>query len=332
MASESILTDTGSVNPATRRPNTNPDPGSRPIGIVGRLRRMSYEKKKQLYGLLFVLPWIVGFLLFFAGPLITSLQYSFQNPELTPEGLQGRFVGWENYHYAIFRDPAFVREAVNSFVNMLYSVPLILVYSLFVAVLLKNEFRGRGLMRAISFLPVIIASGVLMQIMKEDVFSQGLRGGVETVYLFSGTGIDGVLTELGFGAGLIEVFNNVIARIFDLTWRSGVQVLLFLAGLHAISGDLYEASAVEGARAWEQFWKITLPMLSPIVLLNVVYTIIDTFTDYGNSVILMIYNTAFSQVRFGYSSALAWLYCLGIAILLGGLYLLLKRRSATLQE
>ncbi|HUC90750.1 MAG TPA: sugar ABC transporter permease [Paenibacillus sp.] len=300
--------------------------------MIGKLRSMPYTKKKQLYGFMFVLPWVIGFILFFAGPLITSFKYSFYNLELTPDGLKGSFVGWENFQYAIFRDPQFIREAVNSFVNMFYSVPLILVYSLFVAVLLKNKFRGRGLMRAVSFLPVIIASGVLMQILKEDVFSQGMRGGVESVYLFGGAGINRMLTELGIGPQLIEVFNNVIARIFDLTWRSGVQVLLFLAGLHAISGDLYEASDVEGARAWEQFWKITLPMLTPIMLLNIVYTVIDTFTDYGNGVILMIYNTAFSQVRFGYSSALAWLYFLGIAVFLSVLYALIKKRIVNLQD
>ncbi|WP_372662206.1 carbohydrate ABC transporter permease [Cohnella sp.] len=300
--------------------------------MFNRLQAMPYTKKKQLYGFLFVLPWVLGFILFFAGPLLTSLKYSFHNMELTADGLKGTYVGWENFNYAIFKDPAFIREAVNSFVNMFYGVPLILVYSLFVAVLLKNKFRGRGFMRAISFLPVIIASGVLMQILKEDVFSEGMRGGVESVYLFGGAGINNVLNELGFGPQLIEVFNNVIARIFDLTWRSGVQVLLFLAGLHAIPGDLYEASSVEGARPWEQFWKITLPMLMPIMLLNVIYTIIDTFTDYGNGVILMIYNTAFSQVRFGYSSALSWLYCLAIALFLGAAYMLLKKQIVNLQD
>lgn len=296
------------------------------------LRAMPYTKKKELYGLLFVLPWIIGFILFFVRPLITSIVYSFQNMELTPEGLKGSFIGWENYFYALYKDPNFIREAVNSFVNMLYGVPLILVYSLFVAILIKNKFPGRGFMRAVSFLPVIIASGVLMQILKEDVFSQGMRGGVESVYLFTGTGISGLLVELGLGAGLIEVFNNVIARIFDLTWRSGVQVLLFLAGLHTIPSYLYEASSLEGARPWEQFWKVTLPMLTPMMLLNIVYTIIDTFTDYGNSVIMMIYNTAFSQIRFGYSSALAWLYCLAIAIFLGLVYWLLKKRIVYMQD
>ncbi len=293
---------------------------------------MPYTKKKELYGLLFVLPWIIGFILFFVKPLITSVVYSFQNMELTPQGLKGAFIGWDNYAYALYKDPNFVREAVNSFVNMLYGVPLILVYSLFIAIMIKNKFPGRGFMRAVSFLPVIIASGVLMQILKEDVFSQGMRGGTESVYLFAGAGISGILAELGLGPGLIEVFNNVIARIFDLTWRSGVQVLLFLAGLHTIPSYLYEASSLEGARPWEQFWKVTLPMLTPMMLLNIVYTIIDTFTDYGNGVIMMIYNTAFSQIRFGYSSALAWLYCLAIAAFLGLVYLLLKKRIVYLQD
>lgn len=300
--------------------------------MIKQLRALPYTKKKELYGFLFVLPWVLGFILFFAKSLFTSLLYSFQNMEMTPEGLRGVFIGWDNFEYALFKDPAFIREAANSFINMLYGVPLILVYSLFVAVLLKKKFRGRGFMRAVSFLPVIIASGVLMQILKEDVFSEGMRGGAGSVYLFTGAGINGILQELGLGAQLIEIFNNVIARIFDLTWRSGVQVLLFLAGLHAIPGYLYEASSIEGARPWEQFWKITLPMLTPMMMLNIIYTIIDTFTDYGNSVILMIYNTAFSQVRFGYSSALAWLYCLLIAVFLGAVYLLLKKRIVYMQD
>lgn len=300
--------------------------------MIRFIQSIPYTKKKQLYGFMFVLPWIFGFVLFFGGPLLTSFLYAFQNLELTPGGLKGTYIGWDNFEYAIFKDPEFIRKAADSFINMFYGVPLILVYSLFVSVLLKNEFRGRGFMRAVSFLPVIIASGVLMQILKEDVFSQGMRGGVESVYLFGGGGINGVLQELGFGPRWIDVINNVIARIFDLTWRSGVQVLLFLAGLHAIPSYLYEASAIEGARKWEQFWKITLPMLTPMMLLNIVYTIIDTFTDYGNGVILMIYNTAFSQVRFGYSSALAWLYCLAIALFLGLTYMFLKKRIVYLQD
>jgi ABC-type sugar transport system permease subunit len=300
--------------------------------MIRRLRSLSYTKKKALYGFLFVLPWIVGFALFFARPLVISFLYAFQNVKVTPNGLKGSYIGLSNFKYALFTDPDFIRKFVDSFVNIIYAVPLILVYCLFVAVLLKDKFFGRGFMRAIAFLPVIIASGVLMETLKEDVFSQGMRGGVQSVYLFSGAGINGILTELGFGQGLIQVFNNVIERIFDLTWRSGVQVLLFIAGLYSIPSYLYEASGLEGARPWEQFWKVTFPLLTPIILLNIVYTIIDSFTDYGNQVILTIYQAAFSQVRFGYSSALSWMYFLSIALFLGIVYLVLKRRITYLQE
>jgi ABC-type sugar transport system permease subunit len=300
--------------------------------MIRRLRTIPYTKKKQLFGFLFVLPWIIGFILFFAKPLVISFLYSFQNVKVTPNGLKGSYIGWENYHYALFVDPDFIRQCIDSFVNIIYSVPLILVYSLFVAVLLKDQFFGRGFMRAIAFLPVIIASGVLMEILKEDVFSQGMRGGGQSVYLTSGSGITGMLRELGFSQGLITIFNYVITRIFDLTWRSGVQVLLFIAGLYTIPGYLYEASGLEGARPWEQFWKITFPLLTPIILLNTVYTVIDSFTDYGNSVILTIYETAFQQVRFGYSSALSWIYLLCVAVILSIVYFFIKRRITYLQE
>lgn len=291
---------------------------------------MPYEKKKQLYGLIFVMPWIIGFILFFASPLIKSVVYAFQKVEMTPQGFKGTFIGLENFQYALFKDPTFIRECVNSILNLI-QVPLILVYSLFVAVLLKNNFKGRSIMRAIAFLPVIIASGVLMQIMKEDIFSHGVRDG-NSVYLFSGGGLQGILIELGLGQNLINFVNQVIGRIFDVTWRSGVQIMLFLAGLHTIPEYLYEASGLEGARPWEQFWKVTLPMLTPMILLNIIYSIIDSFTDYGNTIIRLLYNTAFEQVKFGYSSALSLIYFLVVILVLGIAYLLIKRKIIYLEE
>lgn len=179
-------------------------------------------------------------------------------------------------------------------------------------------------MRAIAFLPVIIGSGVLMDIMKQDVFSSGVKG-AETVYLFSGGGLTGLFSSMGLPMNVISFVNNVISRIFDLTWKSGVQILLFLAGLHNIPEYVYEAADLEGANALEQFFKITLPMLTPMILLNVVYSVIDIFSDFGNQIIQMIYNTAFSNVRFGYSSALSILYFIMIAVVLVIVYLAMRR-------
>jgi len=234
----------------------------------------------------------------------------------------GTWVGTYNFSYALFRDTDFIVQCANSLKDLI-TVPLILVYSLCFALLLKKEYPGRTTMRAIAFLPVIIGSGVLMDIMKQDVFSSGVKG-AETVYLFSGGGLTGLFSSMGLPMNVIEFVNNIISKIFDLTWRSGVQILLFLAGIQNIPEYVYEAAQLEGANALEQFFKITLPMLTPMILLNVVYSVIDIFSDFGNQIIQMIYNTAFSNVRFGYASALSILYFIMIAVVLIVVYLLMR--------
>ncbi len=286
-------------------------------------KKIPYTTKKKIYGFLFITPWLLGFLLFFIVPFIQSCLYSFQDLKTTDKGMVGTWVGTYNFSYALFRDTDFLVQCANSLKDLI-TVPLILVYSICFALLLKKEYPGRTTMRAIAFLPVIIGSGVLMDIMKQDVFSSGVKG-AETVYLFSGGGLTGLFSSMGLPMNVISFVNNVISRIFDLTWKSGVQILLFLAGLHNIPEYVYEAADLEGANALEQFFKITLPMLTPMILLNVVYSVIDIFSDFGNQIIQMIYNTAFSNVRFGYSSALSILYFIMIAVVLVIVYLAMRR-------
>ncbi len=286
-------------------------------------KRIPYHQKKKIYGFLFITPWLLGFLLFFVVPFVQSCLYAFQDLKTTPQGMVGEWIGTYNFSYALFRDTDFLIQCANSLKDLV-TVPLILVYSICFALLLKKEYFGRTTMRAIAFLPVIIGSGVLMDIMKTDVFSSGVKG-AETVYLFSGGGLTGLFTSMGLPPDIIGFINNIISKIFDLTWRSGVQILLFLAGLHNIPSYVYEAAEIEGANALEQFFKITLPMLTPMILLNIVYSVIDIFSDFGNTIIQMIYNMAFSNVRFGYSSALSILYFTMIAVVLIIVYLAMKR-------
>lgn len=286
-------------------------------------KKMPYYRKKKVYGFLFILPWLLGFLLFFAQPFIQSCIYAFKDMQSTGTGITGTWVGLKNFRYALLRDTDFLVQCAGSLRDLI-KVPLILVYSLCFALLLKNEYPGRTFMRAVAFLPVIIGSGVLMQILKEDVFAQSL-GGSENVYLFSSSGLTGMFASMGLPQGLIQFATDLINQIFDLTWRSGVQILLFLAGLHNIPSYVYEAAKIEGANGLEEFFKITLPMLTPMILLNIVYSVIDIFSDYGNSIIQMIYNTAFSNVRFGYASALSILYFIMIGVVLGIVYLIMKR-------
>ena len=286
-------------------------------------KKLPYSTKKKIYGFLFITPWLIGFLLFFAVPFFQSCLYGFQDLKTSAEGMIGTWVGLDNFSYALFRDTEFLIQCAGS-LRDLVTVPLILVYSICFALLLKKDYPGRTLMRAIAFLPVIIGSGVLMDIMKSDVFASSV-GGAETTYLFSSSGLTGFFQSMGLPIEIINFINDVISKIFDLTWRSGVQILLFLAGLHNIPSYVYEAADIEGANALEQFFKITLPMLTPMILLNVVYSVIDIFADYGNSIIRMIYNMAFDNVRFGYSSALSILYFIMVAVVLVVLFLVMKR-------
>lgn len=287
-------------------------------------KKSRYNAKKKFYGFMFILPWLIGFIMFFLVPFAQSCLYAFQSLESTNEGLKGTWIGLTNFRNAIFRDTDFIVECVNSLKDLI-TIPLIIVYSICFALLLKGEYPGRTLMRAIAFLPVIIGSGVLMDIMKTDIFAKGITGSNEAVYLFSSNGLSGIFNAMGLPESIINFINNVISKIFDLTWKSGVQILLFLAGLHNIPSYTYEAADIEGANAIEKFFKITLPLLTPMIILNVVYSVIDLFSDFGNRIIQMIYNTAFTNVQFGYSSAMAILYFLMITVVLGIVFLALNR-------
>lgn len=287
-------------------------------------KSIPYHRKKKIYGFLFISPWFVGFIMFFLVPFVQSCLYAFQDLTTSPEGIVGTWTGLGNFSYALFRDTDFIIQCTASLKDLI-TIPLILVYSICFALLLKNEYPGRTMMRAVAFLPVIIGSGVLMDIMKQDVFAIGVKSTEETVHLFSGSSLTQIFISMGMPVKFMEPINEIISSIFDLTWKSGVQILLFLAGLHNIPSYVYEAAAIEGANALERFFKITLPMLTPMILLNVIYSVIDLFSDFGNSIIRMIYNTAFGSVRFGYASALSILYFLMIIVVLAIVYLLLKR-------
>jgi ABC-type sugar transport system permease subunit len=274
------------------------------------LKRASLEGQKAMAGRFFVYPWVVGMLLFFAKPLVESVIYSFQELEITDKGLVSTFVGTKNYVYAFTRDPAFMDTLLRTISTIIVDLPLVVLFSLFAAVMLNQEFRGRGLVRSAFFLPVIITSGALVYVLKSDMTSAQ----VNTEAVKSAMPM---VQNLDFKQMMLQVTNNirfvqplidVMDRVFIIIWKSGVQILIFLAGLQSISSDLYEAANVEGATGWESFWKITFPMISPIIVVNVVYTIIDSFTDYNNEMLLYILNTAFAKIQYAYSSTIAWVY------------------------
>lgn len=269
-------------------------------------------EKKGLWGWIFISPWLVGLVFFFLIPLINSFYYTLTTIDITQNGLEFNWAGFDNYVYAFTVDPDFTRNIVESTLNIVYQVPIIICFSLFIALILRADFRGKTLMRSIFFLPVIISSGVVITILQENVFASGTG---EVASLFQTGNITDLLVKSGFGISFTKIITSTIGQIFDLTWRSGVQILLLLTALHSIPDSMYEAAKIEGATGWEIFWKITFVLISPTIVMAIIYSIIDYFTDYSNSIMQMIVDNV--QIgKFEYSTTISILYFIVVMIII----------------
>ncbi len=269
-----------------------------------------------MWGFIYVLPWLIGFIFFFFVPLISSLRFSLSKVEANSGGIIVNFIGFKNYVEALTVNTSFNRILTESITNMVVNVPLIVIFSLFLAVLLNQKFVGRTLARAIFFLPVILASGVIMaldstslvQAVNDSNAGGPVVGGLRSFELSM------MMEDAGVNESIINYLTGAVDRIYQIVSQSGVQILIFLAGIQTISPQLYEASKMEGATGYEAFWKITFPMVSPLILVNVVYTIIDSFSR--NAMTDLIKETGFTAFNFGLSSAMAWIYFLAVSLIL----------------
>jgi ABC-type sugar transport system permease subunit len=245
------------------------------------------------------------------------------------------FTGFDNFMYALTEHAEYNRILTESVVDMAVNVPLILFFSLFAASLLNQKFFGRSLARAIFFLPVILASGIIDTISNESIIASVMQGMTYSSNLDSditGLSTSGLqsfelvflLEDAGLNETMINYLSGAVDRIYDIISSSGVQILIFLAGLQSISPSLYEASKIEGATGYETFWKITFPMVSPLILTNVIYTIIDSFAD--NELTQLAYTTAFSTLDFGLSAAMSWMYFLLVSLLLASVAYIVSKR------
>ena len=294
--------------------------------------KLSYTRKQAWAGRLFILPWFIGFVFIFLRSLITSFIYSFSKITVGARGFETKFVGLENYKYELTVDPNYVKTLVNTVLSMLYQVPLILIFSLIVACILNQKFRGRVLARAIFFLPVIIATGQIISIMRGDIYSQQLSSGERTSTLFTVAGLQSLLINSGLTQVMTTNIINTLNSIFDVAWKSGIQILLFIAGLQTIPRALYEVSEIEGATAWESFWKITFPMMSPILILNLIYTVIDNFTDYSNPIIKVASDLGVRQMKYELSATVTSIYFVVIVVILGAIALLTRKKIFYINE
>ena len=281
--------------------------------------RISYERKKQLYGYGFIALWAIGTLYFFIYPLIVSLVYAFHDTKVGKGGMELSNLGFHNFVNAFRQDQDYSKALVDTLSNTALKTPLILVFSIFIAVILNQKFRGRTFARAVFFLPVIIATGPVIDIINGNMSTSGTAGGAEQFStMFEANLVDQLLNFLGIyniSDKLTEIINSLTSDIFNLVWNSGIQILLFLSALQGIPYSAKEAAQMEGATAWEYFWKITIPYISPQILTCLVYTIVDSFVDPGNQVMGIVLNKA-SAWEHGYSAAMAWAYFAIIAVVL----------------
>lgn len=272
--------------------------------------RLSYEKQKALCGYGFLSLWMVGTVIFFLIPLLKSLSYSFSEVTITPGSINTRWVGLAKYSYVLTVDDKYPRLLKETLIETAWKTPLILVFSLFIAVILNQKFRGRTIARAVFFLPVIIATGPVYKIISGDMSDSGSTGAGQFSTMFS-TDMMGKLLEFlgiyGISPGMSSMISAVADNIFGIVWSSGIQILIFLAALQEISPEAREAAQIEGATGWEYFWKITFPFVSPYILVNLIFSVIDSFTSPTNKVMSRILSMR-EEWKFGEASAMAWVY------------------------
>ena len=285
------------------------------------------QKRKALSGFLFILPFIIGFLVFMIKPLFQSLYMSFCTVELGSGNFNPIWTGLENFQYAFAVDPEFNRLLVEEITRMMIYSVAIIVFSFFVALVLNQKFHGRALVRAIFFLPVILSSGVILGLETDNQLMATLATQIEeTTQNISITGaLEEILRTAGVGVRAFEKVFEIIDNIYDVAIASGIQIIIFLSGLQTIPSSMYEAADIEGCTKWESLWKITFPMISSMFLVNWIYTVIDFCMRSDNEVIEKIQVVMIDQMKYGRASAMSWVYFVLILAFIGVTALLISK-------
>lgn len=285
-------------------------------------KRKKYEglqKKKAIAGYMFIMPFIVGFLAFMVKPLIQSLYMSLCEVKVSGKGFTFIPLGIDNYTSAFLVDIEFTRLLTEEVPKMITNTLAVMVFSLFVAILLNQKFKGRAMVRAVFFLPVILSSGVILGVEYNNALLGSMQDMIKESTNTTGItdAIQNILTTSGIGTRAFTIVFEIIDGIYDVAIASGIQIIIFLSGLQTISSSMYEAASIEGCTAWESFWKITFPMISSLFLVNWIYTIVDYCMRTDNKVMEKIQTELTTNLDYAFSSALSWIYFVIIIAFLG---------------
>ncbi len=311
---------------------TNTKETAAPVKTAPKKKSRSLAKSKARSGWVFIAPFLIGFVLIYLPMIVESIQFSFNSIKIQAGGgYELIFVGWENYRWALFENADFVKTLASSIGQLLFNVPAIVVFALFVAVLLNQKMRGRAIFRAIFFIPVIVSTGIIEYIDLQDQMAETMgeisssasagisasSGGTENGNeLINAMDVAAYFQNMAVGTKLVSYVVTIVTNVYDIINKSGVQMLIFLAGLQSISPAIFESCQMDGATSWETFWKITFPMISPMILVNAVYTVIDSFTSQDNTMMTLInsvYTASSGTVR---ATAMAWMYFLVVVLIL----------------
>ncbi len=267
----------------------------------GWYSRLSYPKKRSLWGFIFLIPWLIGAIFFFMVPLVQTFYYSLFNMELKLGGFDMTFIGIDNFMNALTVNADFNTYLLTALKDFAINVPIQIFVSLFVAMLLNGEYKGRGFFRVVFFIPIILATGITdVKLATYAVAKQGSQSFVNVDFLIQ------VFTTSGIPQSAISTILETVTNIFSVITKAGVQMIIFLAGLQSISPQLYEVAKMEGCTKFEVFCKITLPMISPMILVCMVYSIADSFA--GATITTLINQTTFTNGNYGLGAAMSGLY------------------------
>lgn len=289
-------------------------------------KKMSLAGRRAIFGYLFILPFVLGFLLFMAKPLIQSFIMSLSDVNVGANGFDLTYAGLKNYERALTIDPNFNIMLVDEISKMVLNSLATIIFSFFIALLINQKFKGRAFVRAVFFLPVIFSSGVIVGLEYNNTLLAGMKQMIEES---STSGIadtlETILSNTDIADGLIETIITLVNSVYDIAIASGIQIIIFLSALQTIPRSMYEAADIEGCTKWESLWKITFPMISSMFLVNWIYTIIDFFMKSDNQVIQQVQTEVTTNLDFGYGSALSWIY-FGIVIVWIGISSLIISR------
>ncbi len=286
-----------------------------------RKKILKLSARHSLVGWIFMLPWTIGFVIFFAYPLIQSVVFSLNKVVITAQGRKMNYVGSGNFADIFTKDAAFVERLSNFLVELILELPLIIVFSLVIAILLNQKVKCKGLFRTLFFLPIIVVSGPVLNML--------LNTGSTTIPLIEQYGVYDAIS--GFlPSYLQQPVQTLFSELLLILWYSGVPTRIFFAGLQKIDASLYEAAYMDGASSWVSFWKIVLPSMRGMILIGCIYVTVFLATSEINDVIILIRDYMLNVNKgFGISAAMSWIYSLCILAAIGLCYLLFGHERKT---